>query len=63
MITYRDMTFCPEKIFLRCACSGECHRVFDTVEKVRSEEWWGGEGAPVAFFVSEPKCFIERENE
>ena len=44
MICYRDMTFCEAK------CRNlSCKRKFTDKDSAKAREWWGSEGAPVAF--------------
>lgn len=44
MICYRDRAFCNAE------CGNEdCSRNFTPAERAKARQWWGEEGAPVAF--------------
>lgn len=60
MIGYRDMTFCDH--WRDCAMAPACHRPLTPEVKAAARKWWGGDGAPIAVFVSRPSCHKAQEN-
>lgn len=44
MICFRDTTFCSSP-----ACQNKCGRQFTDKDRVAAKQWWGGDGAPIAF--------------
>lgn len=58
MIGYKDRTWCPMRINLRCARSQGCYRAFTQEDQKNAEEWWGGKDFPIAQYSVEPECFI-----
>lgn len=54
MICFRDMSFCSSSKL--CANTG-CERRLGQREKIASREWWGGDGAPIAYVdFKAPDC-------
>lgn len=55
---YKDRTWCPMHINLRCARREGCYRVFTPEDQKAAEAWWGGPDFPVSHFSNIPDCFV-----
>lgn len=55
MISYRDRVYCL--YWSNCKQGEGCSRAFTKEVSKAADEWWGGPGAPISFFSSEPDCF------
>ncbi len=53
MICFKDKAFCSDSN--RCA-NERCNYHFGPEEQEAAEEWWGEEGAPVAFMSRKATC-------
>lgn len=51
MLCFRDMTFCDSD----CSQS-KCPRHFGAADRRAAKEWWGGEGAPIAWADYSDTC-------
>lgn len=51
MICYKDMTFCRAK----CKTT-DCKRNWTLEKSAAAKEWWGSDGAPVAFSDFSKDC-------
>lgn len=58
MMGYKDRTWCPMNINLRCSRSQGCYRAFTSEDQKHAEEWWGGKDFPIAVYSTEPDCFV-----
>lgn len=58
MICYKDRTWCPMRINLRCKRAQGCYRAFTSEDQKAAEEWWGGKDFPISQYSVEPECFI-----
>jgi hypothetical protein len=59
MMCYKDMTFC--RFYKDCAKADDCPRAYTDEVQAAAELWWGGEDAPVAFYMGKPSCHTPRE--
>jgi len=59
MLCYNDKTYCT--FYLKCARGFGCSRAYDKSAIIGAHKWWGGPGAPVAFFGEKPDCFEKKK--
>lgn len=57
MMSFKDRTWCPMRINLRCARREGCYRAFTSEDQKAAEKWWGGPDFPISVFAQEPECF------
>lgn len=58
MMGYKDRTWCPMNINLRCARREGCYRAFTQEDQANAEKWWGGKDFPICVYSTEPDCFV-----
>ena len=52
MISYQDRAFCKAR---ECSKFLTCTRALTDKVLARAEKWWGGPGAPIAYFAEPQK--------
>jgi len=59
MMCFRDTAFCT--FYKDCAKAGTCHRPLTPEVSRAAEKWWGGKGAPISQFLSQPTCHEKKD--
>lgn len=54
MMCFRDMAFCSNAE--QCMNKGSCLRWFSPSQEAEAKQWWGSDGAPVAFMEFKDCC-------